>query len=97
MSKRRKKKNKRRKFQTEELAAHLAPLEETQETLAKAGEQKGVILVGSKENKKMPASLSEEDGKGVWRIDNAMIIVLLIALVYISFIAYLIWQMPEQK
>lgn len=89
---------KKKKRQTTELAAQLAPLEE-QQTTSPQTEQNGVILISSKENKKLPAGLSDEepDNTGAFRIDNIVIFVLLGALAFIGLIAFMISQMPEQK
>lgn len=91
-----KKKTEPEKLETAELAAQLAPLEEQQADSRKA-EQNGVIFVGSKENKRIPAGLSGQETEGAFQIDKVIIFILLIALAYIAFIAYMVSQMPEQK
>lgn len=87
----------KKKRQTGELAAQLAPLEE--QKASQGAEQNGVIKISSKENKKLPAGFSEDEleDNGKLRIDNVMFFVLLAALIFIAFIAYLVSQMPEQK
>lgn len=97
MSKRGKKQTKQGKRQTGELAAQLAPLEE--QKFSESAEQNGVLKFSSKEAKKIPAGFAEDESEntGTFRIDNVMFFVLLIALIFIAFIAYMISQMPEQK
>lgn len=97
MIEREEKKTASKKRQTGELAAQLAPLEE--QKVSESTTQNGVIKIGSKENKKIPTGLSgdESDDAGTFRIDNAMFLVLIFALMFIAFIAYLVSQMPEQK
>lgn len=83
-----------KKGDTAELAAQLAPLEEQR---AKSGEQNGVILVSSRDSK-IPTGFTDEDpdAKGAFKMDNVVIFVLIIALTFIAFIAYLVSRMPPE-
>ena len=94
----------RKKGDTAQLAAQLAPLEEQNKAVAvhqvgqeeaQAGtpHERGAIVVDTG-NLVLPKDVRETEGKSSWRIEPVVIVIVGLMLAFISFIAWQISLMP---
>jgi hypothetical protein len=90
---------KRRKGDTAQLAAQLAPLEERKVAdSSKGGEttkQSGAIVV-DKDTLKLPREVMEGRGKRFLEVEPVVLVILVVMLTFIAFIAWQISQMPAE-
>jgi hypothetical protein len=98
---------KRRKGDTAQLAAQLAPLEEqnkaaaekqaSDQSSAQAGmhHERGAIVVDTG-NLVLPKNVGETEDKAFWRIEPVVIVIVGLMLAFIAFITWQISQMPSQ-
>jgi hypothetical protein len=97
---------KRRKGDTAQLAAQLAPLEEQNKAVAaqqgadgkssaQAGmhHERGAIVVDTG-NLVIPKNVSETEERAFWRIEPVVIVIVGLMLLFIAFVAWQISQMP---
>ena len=90
----------RKKGDTAQLAAQLAPLEEHKrsenERTADSNQQSGAIVVDNK-NLTLPKEVMEGGyGKPVLRIEPVVLVILILMLTFIAFIAWQISLMPAE-
>ena len=88
---------KRRRETTAELSARLAPLEEVERTQTNGDKQNEGDIIVNRDSFKLPEGLIEDEAaqnNGFW-LDPVVIVILLLALLFIGFIAYLISKMPN--
>jgi cytochrome c-type biogenesis protein CcmH/NrfG len=97
---------KRRKGDTAQLAAQLAPLEEQNKAVAaqqgavaqssaQAGmhHERGAIVVDT-DNLIIPKDVSDPREKAFWRIEPVVIVIVVLMLLFIAFVAWQISQSP---
>lgn len=97
----------RRRRDTGDLAAQLAPLEEQD---IRAAQQQGAKESGPTEDAKklggrivvdtgslvLPKAIGEREPKGVWGIEPVVLVIVGLMLAFIAFIAWQISQLPAQ-
>ena len=94
----------RRRGDTRELAAQLAPLEEltkaagTNQTKTPqvVAEQDGAILVGSEQTELAKEVVEAEEGNGGFTLEPVVVVIVVLMLVFIVFIAWQISQLPAE-
>lgn len=101
---------KRKKGDTTQLAAQLAPLEEQNKRIAakqigsdvtsdkgQAAGGSGAIVVGN-DNMNFPREITEERGEQTfWGMEPVVLVILIVMLVFIAFIAWQISMMPVES
>ena len=87
----------RRRLDTLEAAAQLAPSEE-QEAASKQSANNGGAIVLDKDKLQLPKGFLAEEKKKTWFLDADPVVVLIffLSLIFIGSIAYLISQMPDK-
>lgn len=96
----------RKKGDTAQLAAQLAPLEEqdraaaekqiADQGLAQPGSQRerGAIVVDT-DHLALPKDIRESEGRAAWRIEPVVIVIVGLMLLFIAFVAWQITLMPQ--
>ena len=95
----------RRKGDTRDLAARLAPLEEliksgeTSQTNAKqvVAQEEGAIVVGSEQAELAKEVVEVEEQHGAFSMEPVVIFIVVLLLAFIVFIAWQISQLPAQE
>jgi hypothetical protein len=93
----------RKKGDTSELAAQLAPLEEqnrdaARKQVGKGGNQTGGAIVIDKRDLQLPKGVNEvADGGRSLGIEPIVVAILVLMLAYIAFIAWQVSQMPSTQ